>query len=168
MPFLPCPKWQMTRHPQLLQPTSSDSILPCLPFCASDISDKKFPSAERGKWGVKWPLTSNFPVQSNSVNHLYRKRMAKIQVLCCSREDSVSWAQLALCQPPPIPAKIEGLPWEAPWFSSHCETTSLMLHLEFLKILFEIFWPLSWSSKVKKGRKLADFCPRFPAQEKPS
>lgn len=32
----PLSKWHMTRHPQLLQPTSSDSMLLCLPFCASD------------------------------------------------------------------------------------------------------------------------------------
>lgn len=169
MPFLPCPKWQMTRYPQLLQPTSSDSTLPCLPFCASDVSDKKFPSAERGKWGVQWPLTSNFPVQLNSVFCTYRKRMAKSQELCGSREDRVSWAQLALCQPLPIPAKIKGLSWEAPEFSSHCETTSSTLHLECLKILFGIFWNvlifLEFQSQ-KGRRKLSDFLPQASCSRK--
>lgn len=80
-----------------------------------------------------------FPVHLNSVNCMYRRRMAKSQVLCGSGEDRVSWAQPAFCQLLPIPAKIEVLPWDAPELSSPCETTISMLHLEVLNILFGIF-----------------------------
>jgi len=39
------------------------------------------------------------------------------RILCGSREEGVSRAQLAFHQPLPMPVEKEGLPWDAPEFS---------------------------------------------------
>lgn len=85
--------------------------------------------------------------------------MAKSQVFCGSREDRVSWAQLALCQLLSIPAKIKILPWDAPESNSHCETTSSTLRLDCLKNLFGIFRPLSWSSSIRRVENWQNILP---------
>lgn len=86
-----CLKQLMMRCRHLLQPASSDSTLPCLPFCASDWWEISI-CRKRKIWSaiatdIRFSWAVNF-----FINCRYIKRTAKSQILCGLREDGVPYA----------------------------------------------------------------------------